>query len=56
MNWLEKIANGFIMTFGITQPAPGKRRMASFFIGGLLLLVVVGFVTLILYEVRHFGH
>jgi hypothetical protein len=56
MNWLEKIANGFIMTFGITQPAPEKRRMASLFIGILLLAVLVGFLTLIIYGARHFGH
>ena len=56
MNWLDRIANGFIMTFGITQPTPEKRRMTSVFIGGLLLLVLVGFLTLIVYGSRHFGH
>jgi hypothetical protein len=56
MNLLEKIADGFIMTFGITQPAPEKRRMTSFFIVGLLLAVLAGFLTLIVYGARHFGH
>ena len=56
MNLIEKIADGFIMTFGITQPAPEKRRMTSLFIGGLLLTVVAGFLTLIVYGARHFGH
>jgi hypothetical protein len=56
MNLIEKIADGFIMTFGITQPAPEKRRMTSLFIGGLLLTVLAGFLTLIVYGARHFGH
>jgi hypothetical protein len=56
MNLIEKIADGFIMTFGITQPAPEKRQMVSLFIGGLLFVVVVGFLTLVVYGARHFGH
>jgi hypothetical protein len=56
MDWLDRIAHGFIMTFGITEPAPEKRAMANLFIGGLLLVVMVGFVGLVFFLARHLFH
>lgn len=53
MNWLDGIVHGFIMTFGITQPSPQKKRVANLFIGGLLLLIVIGFLGMIVFGVSH---
>jgi hypothetical protein len=44
------------MTFGITQPTPEQRRVANLFIGFLLLAVVVGFVGLVFFGIRHLIH
>ncbi len=53
MDWLGRIVHGFIMTFGITQPAPEKKRVANLFIGALLLAVIGAFLGLILFGIRH---
>ncbi len=53
MDLLDKIVQGFIMTFGITQPSSEGKRIANLFIGGLLLLIIVAFAGLILFGVRH---
>lgn len=54
MRLLESIADAFIMTFGITQPKPERRRLASYFIGGALLCMIVGVVGLFLAAIVHF--
>jgi len=41
MNPLEFLATAFIRVFGITEPKPAQLRAASWFIVGLLCLVVV---------------
>ncbi len=51
MDWLDRIAHAFIMTFGITQPSPANKRAANLFIGGLLLLIVMGLLTMIVFGV-----
>jgi hypothetical protein len=53
MEWLDRIVHGFIMTFGITQPSPEKRRRANLFIGFLLFAVVFGFLGIVLFGVHH---
>ena len=53
MEWLDNIVHGFIMTFGITQPSPEKKRVANLFIGGLLLLIVIAFLGMIVFGIRH---
>jgi len=50
--WLDRIVHSFIMTFGITQPSPEKKRMANIFIGLLLLAVVLGFFGVVVFGVR----
>ncbi len=42
MGFLQMIARSFINTFGITQPGPDGERRAAYFIGGLLILIVLG--------------
>lgn len=56
MEWLDRIVHSFIMTFGITQPDPSTKRMANLFIGTLLLGVIVGFLALVVFGVRHLAH
>jgi hypothetical protein len=56
MNWLDGIVHSFIMTFGITEPSPEKKRIANLFIGGLLLLILAGFLGMIVFGVRHLIH
>lgn len=46
MKFLESLADAFIMTFGITPPAPDRRRIAALFIGSALFLTVAGILTL----------
>ena len=51
MNFLDKIAHGFIMAFGITQPTPAQQKTATLFIAALLVgvvgfLIVMGLVLL----------
>jgi flagellar basal body-associated protein FliL len=41
MRLLEIVADAFINTFGITQPTEKGRRRASWFIAGMLALVVL---------------
>jgi len=41
MGFLLFIARSFINTFGITQPGPEGERRAAYFIGTLLVLIVV---------------
>lgn len=53
MEWLDRIVHGFIMTFGITQPTPEKKRIANLFIGFLLLAVILGFLGMVVFGVRH---
>jgi len=52
MDLLDRIVHGFIMTFGITQPKPERRRVADLFIGFLLLSVLVGFLLIVFFGVR----
>jgi hypothetical protein len=51
MQWLDRIVHSFIMTFGITQPSPEKRRIANLFIGFLLLGVIAGFLGVVVFGV-----
>jgi hypothetical protein len=46
MHLLESLAAAFINTFGITQPTEKTRRLAAFFILGMLLLVILGLAAL----------
>ncbi len=41
MRLLDFLAQVFINTFGITQPAPGQRKLVSLVLGGLILTVFV---------------
>jgi hypothetical protein len=41
MRLLEFLAQAFIATFGITEPAPEQRRTVSLLLGGLILTVSV---------------
>ncbi len=42
MPLLEFLAQAFISTFGITQPPPEQRKLVSMVLGGLILAVFVG--------------
>jgi hypothetical protein len=42
MGFLLVIARAFINTFGITQPGPEGERRAAYFIGALLMVIVLG--------------
>ena len=53
MEWLDRIVHSFIMTFGITQPSPKNKRVANLFIGFLLLAVVLIFLGMIGFGLRH---
>jgi hypothetical protein len=53
MEWLDRIVHSFIMTFGITQPSPEKRRIANLFIGFLLFSVLIGFVGSVFFGIRY---
>jgi hypothetical protein len=57
MRLLDFLAQVFINTFGITQPAPAQRRLVSMALGGLILAVfilVLSVMTFLLYQ-RHTG-
>ena len=41
MRWIDALAAAFINTFGITQPDDRTRRRASWFILGMLTLVLL---------------
>ena len=47
MAFLLFVARWFIDTFGITQPGPSGERRAAYFIGGLLLLIVLALVAVL---------
>ena len=47
MAFLLLIARSFINTFGITQPGPEGERRAAYFIGALLVLIVVGLIAVL---------
>ncbi len=47
MGFLLLLARSFINTFGITQPGPAGERKAAYFIGGLLMLIVVVLVAVL---------
>lgn len=53
MRLLDTLASAFINTFGITQPSEAARRRASWFIAGMLLLVLLGVCTagVLLYDI-----
>jgi hypothetical protein len=42
---LDFLAQAFIGAFGITQPAPGQRRLVSLVLGGLILAVSLAAIT-----------
>ena len=55
MRLLEFLAQVFINTFGITQPAPEQRKLVSLVLGGLILIVFVGALSVVgfmVYEVH----
>jgi hypothetical protein len=41
MKFIEFLATAFIRVFGITEPKPAQLRAASWFIVGLLVLVLI---------------
>jgi hypothetical protein len=45
MGFLEAIATAFFRTFGITQPTEAKRRRATLFFFGILILIVFAIAT-----------
>ena len=47
MGFLLLLARAFVNTFGITQPTPEGERRAAYFIGTLLLLIVLGMAALL---------
>ena len=47
MGFLLLVARSFINTFGITQPGPAGERRAAYFIGGLLLLIVLALIAVL---------
>jgi hypothetical protein len=55
MNILERLADVFVNTFGITQPSPETRRKASWFILALLIgtLAVVALAGTLIYRLLH---
>jgi hypothetical protein len=42
MDWRDKVAGGFVVKPGVTQPAEANKQFADFLIGGLLLLMALG--------------
>jgi hypothetical protein len=42
MDWRDKVANGFVVKVGVTQPIEENKQFADFFLGGLLLLMALG--------------
>jgi hypothetical protein len=42
MDWRDKVANGFVVKLGVTQPVEPNNQFADFFISGLLLLMALG--------------
>ena len=57
MQFIQAIVDGFIMTVGITQPKPEKRRAATIFIATAILGTVFGIAALFIFAVTQlFGH
>ncbi len=55
MRLLDFLAQAFISTFGITQPAPEQRKLVSLVLGGLILavfLVAVSVMGFLVFEVH----
>jgi hypothetical protein len=55
MRLLEFLAQVFITTFGITQPSPEQQRRVSLILGGTLLAVLLGAISVVgffLYQIR----
>jgi hypothetical protein len=42
MDWRDRVANGFVVKLGVTQPVEANKRLADFLISGLLLLMALG--------------
>jgi hypothetical protein len=42
MDWRDKVANGFVVKLGVTQPVEANNQYADFLISGLLLLMALG--------------
>jgi hypothetical protein len=42
MDWLDKLADGFILKPGFALATEAKRPVAELFIGGLLLVLALG--------------
>ncbi len=55
MRLLETLVSAFINTFGITQPTDRTRRQASWFILGMLILVLC-VLTFLAFVLFHFIH
>ena len=55
MGFFKAIMNGFINFFGITQPTPKQERQASWFITGLLALIVIAAAAVFGVIVMAFG-
>jgi hypothetical protein len=55
MRLLETLASAFINTFGITQPTDRTRRHVSWFILGMLILVLC-VLTFLAFVLFHFIH
>jgi disulfide bond formation protein DsbB len=55
MRLLETLASAFINTFGITQPTDRTRRQVSWFIFGMLILVLC-VLTFLAFVLFHFIH
>ncbi len=46
MGLIQGVVDGFIMTVGITQPTPERKRVATIFIASGLLGTIAGVVAL----------
>ena len=58
MKLLAWLTEAFINTFGITRPRPEQERAVQWIIGGFLLAVIAGAVTvmILLLIAVHAGH
>ena len=54
MGLLNRVAQSFIMGFGITQPTAAQQKTAAIFIGGLLLTILAFFGGLAFFLTHHF--
>jgi hypothetical protein len=56
MKLLDYLTDGFINTFGITQPKPEQQRTVSLIIGGFLLAIAaiaLAVIAFLLWQIRH---